>query len=130
QASDVNFQNGDPTKWVIATGPIVSSPEGAAFYPPIIADPNAANAGTIFQGSQSVWRTQDWGGNQAYLEANCPEFTTSAANPACGDFVSIGAPNVLPTLGTVLTVSSLGTRSGGNVAALARTTSNTGTLWV
>jgi hypothetical protein len=90
QASDVNFQNGDPTKWVVSTGPVVSSPEGSNFYMPIIADPNPLKAGTIFLGSQSVWRTQDWGGNQAFLETNCPEFTTSAANPACGDYVRIG----------------------------------------
>jgi hypothetical protein len=124
QANDVNFQNGDPTKWVIASAPIISSPEGAAFYPPIIADPNAAAAGTIFQGSQSVWRTQDWGGDQAYLEANCPEFTTSAAQPGCGDFVRIG-----PAGATDLTLGSLGDRAGGVLAALARTPSDTGTLW-
>ena len=83
---DVNFQNGDPVKWVIASGPIAASGEGAQFYSPIIADP--VGAGTIFQGSLSVWRTQDWAGNQAFLEANCPEFTTSGADPACGDFVA------------------------------------------
>lgn len=125
QANDVNFQNGDPTKWVVVTGPIVSSPEGSAFYPPVIADPHPANWGTIFQGSQSVWRTQDWGGNQAYLEANCPEFTTSAANPACGDFVRIG-----PSGSTDLTAAALGTRAGGTLAAIERTSSDTGTLWV
>jgi len=128
QANDVNFQDGDPSKWVIATGPIISSPEGSQFYPPVIADPNPAAAGTIFQGSNSVWRTQDWGGNQAFLEANCPEFTTSAANPACGDFVRIG-----PGGATSLTASSGDyrgtTRSGGNVAAIQRTTADTGTMW-
>ena len=75
---------------MIISAPILSSPEGSFFYPPIIADPNPATAGSIFQGSFSVWRTQDWGGNQAYLEANCPEFTTSAVQPGCGDFVPIG----------------------------------------
>jgi hypothetical protein len=125
QANDANFQNGDPTKWVVIGGPIASSPESALFYPPVIADPSTANGGTIFQGSKSVWRTQDWGGNQAYLEANCPEFTTDAANPACGDFVPIG-----PSGATNLTSASLGSRAGGNVAALARTASNAGTLWV
>jgi hypothetical protein len=124
---DVNFQNGDPLKWVIASGPIAAGePGGAQFYSPIIADP--ASAGTIFQGSLSVWRTQDWAGNQAFLEANCPEFTTSGADPACGDFVAIG-----PAGATRLTVSAgdyRGTsRSGGNVAAVARTTSDTATLW-
>src|SRR5436190_2552936 len=131
-AHDVNFQNGDPTKWVIASGPIVASGEGfsppAQFYTPIIADPNPAAAGTIFQGSLSVWRTQDSAGNQAFLEANCPEFTTSFANPACGDFVRIG-----PSGATILTTSAGDyrgtTRSGGAVAAVARTASDTGTLW-
>jgi len=125
QASDVNFRNGDPTMWVIATGPIVSSPEGSNFYPPIIADPHPATAKSIFQGSQSVWRTQNWGGDQAYLEANCPEFTTSAANPACGDFVRIG-----PAGASDLTSPTHGTRAGGFVSRIARTASNTGTIWV
>jgi hypothetical protein len=122
---DVNFQNGDPVKWVIASGPIVASGESALFYSPIISDP--VSAGTIFQGSLSVWRTQDWAGNQAFLEANCPEFTTSGANPACGDFVAIG-----PAGATRLTADGgyRGTgRTGGNVAAVARAGSDTATLW-
>ena len=125
-AHDVNFQNGDPVKWVIASGPIRASGEGAQFYSPIIADP--LSAGTIFEGSLSVWRTQDWAGNQAFLEANCPEFTTSSFNAACGDFVPIG-----PAGATRLTVSAADyrgtTRSGGMVAALARASSDTATLW-
>jgi hypothetical protein len=127
QASDVNFRNGDPTKWVVATGAILSSPEGAYFYPPVVADPNPAAAGTIFQGSFSVWRTQDWGGDRGFLEANCPEFTTSAANTACGDFVRIGPPGA-----TDLTAATLGSRAGGAVAWISRSTApgNTGTAWV
>jgi len=129
QANDVNFHDGDPTKWVVASGPIFSSPEGAYFYPPIIADPNPANGGTIFQGSYSVWRTQDWAGNQAFLEANCPEFTSSAADPSCGDFVQIGPPGA-----TSLRSSATygGTRAGGAVAVITRSTAATdvGTLWV
>lgn len=130
-AHDANFRNGDPVYWVIASGPIAASGEGAQFYAPIIADPNTAAAGTIFQGSLSVWRTQDWAGNQAYLEANCPEFFTAFNNPACGDFVQIG-----PTGATNLTASASPTpdyrgvgRTGGNVAALARSAGDTSTLW-
>jgi hypothetical protein len=128
QANDANFQNGQPTKWVIISAPILSSPEGSYFYPPVVADPNPAVAGSIFQGSFSVWRTQDWGGSQAYLEANCSEFTTSAVQPGCGDFVRIGPPGA-----TNLTASTYGTtRAGGAVAAIARSTnaSDTDTLWV
>jgi hypothetical protein len=127
QANDVNFRKGDPTKWVVATGAILSSPEGSYFYPPIVADPNPANGGTIFQGSFSVWRTQDWAGNRDYLEANCSEFTTSAANPACGDFVRIGPPGA-----TDMTSAAYGgTRRGGAVSAIRRSPDpgNTGTVW-
>jgi len=126
QANDVNFRNGDPTKWCVATGPIVNSPESSYFYPPVTADPNPINGGTIFQGSFSVWRTQDWGGPRDYLEANCPEFTTSFLNPACGDFVRIG-----PAGATDLGGAAYGTtRQGEAVAAIERAPSNTGTLWV
>jgi hypothetical protein len=129
QANDVNFRNGDPLYWVIATGPIVSSPEGAAFYPPIIADPHPANGKTIYQGSQSIWRTQNWGGDQAYLEANCPEFTTSAANPACGDFVRIGGAPSTDLTSAAWNVTGTPNRNGGTMAAIARTGADTGTLW-
>jgi hypothetical protein len=133
QFHDANFQNADPSKWVIIGGPIAASPEFSNFYAPIVADPNPASAGTIFQGSQSVWRTQDWGGNQAFLEANCPEFTTSGADPSCGDFVEIG-----PAGATDLTANGdyrgttracvLGVNC--DIAAIERAPSDTGTLWV
>jgi hypothetical protein len=126
---DLNFQNGHPLKWVIGSAPIVISGETAQFYAPIIADPSPAAGKTIFEGAQSVWRTQDWGGDQAFLEANCPEFTTSADQEGCGDFVAIG-----PAGATNLTAGASDyrgmTRSGGSVAAVARTASDTGTLWV
>ncbi len=128
QNHDANFQNGDPTKWVIISAPIAGSVEGSNFYAPIIADPNPASAGTIFQGSQSVWRTQDWGGNQAYLEANCPEFTTSGTQAGCGDFVQIGPVGATDLTGAAYT-NALTPRSGGFVAAVERAKSDTGTLW-
>ena len=92
QANDANFRGGDPSKWVVITGDIVSSPEGAQFYPPVIADPNPATAGSIFQGSQSVWRTQDWGGDPAFLEAHCSEFTTSSADTTAATSSGSGRP--------------------------------------
>jgi hypothetical protein len=122
--TDSNFQNGDPLKWVVISGPLFASGQSSLFYKPIIADPVVP--GTIFVGLQGVFRTQDWGGSQAYLEANCPEFTTSGADPACGDFVQIG--DGVPS--TLLTSSAWGAdRPGGNVAAVERAPSNTSTLW-
>jgi len=125
QANDANFRNGDPTKWVIISAPIISSPEGSLFYPPVVNDPNPAKAGSIFQGSFSVWRTQDWGGDPAYLEANCPEFTASASQPGCGNFVPIG--NGVPS--TQLTAAGWGSKAGGAVAWIARAPQNVGTMW-
>jgi hypothetical protein len=121
--TDSNFQNGDPSKWVVISGPLFASGQSSLFYKPIIADPNVA--GTIFVGLQGVFRTQDWGGSQAYLEANCPEFTTDGADPACGDFVQIG--DGVPS--TLLTSAAWGDRDGGNVAAVERAPGDTSTLW-
>jgi hypothetical protein len=132
QANDVNFRDGAEKYWVVATGPIAASPEGSAFYPPVIADPTAAFAGSIFQGSQSVWRSQDWGGDQSYLEANCSEFTTAFNDPACGDFVRIGSPSDLTSIaygadrrGDLTCPAG----AGGCMAAIERAPSNTGTMW-
>jgi hypothetical protein len=127
QANDANFRGGDPAKWVVITGDIVSSPEGSYFYAPVTADPNPANAGTIYQGSNSVWRTQDWGGDPAFLEANCSEFTTPSDTVACGDFERIG-----PAGHTSLTANDAlyggADRSGTFVAAIERG-SDTSTIW-
>ena len=122
QANDANFRGGDPTKWVIISAPILSSPEASFFYPPIIADPHPAMAGSIFQGSFSVWRTQNWGGDQALSRSECPEFTTSAVKPGCGDFVIIG--NGVPS--TQLTAAAWGNRAGGAVAWIQRTARDIG----
>jgi len=123
--TDANFQNGDPTKWVVISAPFFQ--DTSLFYKPIIADPVVS--GTIFVGLRGVWRTQDWGGDQATLEANCPEFTTPGNQPGCGDFVVIGGANT-PSGPARLTGTFYGAdRSGGNVAAVERAASDTGTLW-
>ena len=90
----------------------------------MIADPNPATAGSIFQGSQSVWRTQDWGGDPAFLEAHCSEFTTASADTELRRLPAIG-----PAGATDLTAASYGTRAGSNVVAIERAASDTGTLW-
>src|SRR5262249_16140110 len=119
--ADSNFQNGDPSQWVGLDGSLFVEPW--ACYKPIFADPIVA--GTIFVGQQSVWRTQDWGGDQTYLETNCPEFTTSGSDAACGDFVIIG--DGIPS--TDLTSSLWGDRSGGTVSAVVRSSTDSSTLW-
>ena len=129
QANDANFQNGNPTKWVVIGGPIAASPEGSNFYPPIIGDPSTSAPQTILQGSRGIWRTQDWGGSQAFLETNCPEFTTAFNNPACGDFVRLGGAPGTNNAGDLEGTFYGAGRTGGVVNAIARTTSNTSTAW-
>src|SRR5438874_7231099 len=89
--TDANFQNGDPTKWVVISGPILQSHERINFYWAELMDPKVS--GTMYTGLQHVWRTLDNGGSQSYLEANCPEFTTPGDDPACGDWVQLGGGN-------------------------------------
>jgi hypothetical protein len=125
QANDGNFRNGDPAFWVEISGPILFSPETSLFYPPIIADPVAG--GTILQGSRGVWRTQDWGGSQAFLETNCPEFGPYA--PTCGDFVRLGAGAGFNNDGDLEGTFYGATRTTGNVNVISRTTSNTNVAW-
>jgi hypothetical protein len=131
QAHDVNFRNGNPAFWVIASAPIFNSPETSFFYPPIINDPLAIP--TIFEGSRHVWRTQDWAGGQAFLETNCPEFTTSAGNPICGDFVPLGGAAGLNNSGdlggTVYGADRRPATASRQVNVIARTTSNTNIAW-
>ena len=133
--TDANFENGDPTKWVIISAPLVNSGEAVGFYWPEIGDPNPpTGAHPIFSGLQHVWRSWAFGAGAnptavpqnttpdiANYEANCPEFTTSGAQVGCGDFQPIGGD---------LTGSSYGSdRTGGAVSWIARNKADHGTLW-
>src|SRR5207244_12938634 len=75
--------------------------------------------GTTCGGLCAVWRAEDNGGPQAYLDQHGNEFTGDAPS-GCGDWVTVGPS---------LTSSALGTRAGGYVAATERAPSDTGTLW-
>ncbi|HSC51004.1 MAG TPA: hypothetical protein VLD16_12145, partial [Gaiellaceae bacterium] len=138
---DVNFENGDPTKWVISTGNIQAAGETATFYWPQIADPNPP-AGThpIFQGFWHVWRSWAFGAGHvsvpqqttpdiAGYEANCPEFVTSGANPACGDYQPMGGAAGHNTPGDLTGTVYGADRTGGNVSWIARDAADHGTLW-
>jgi len=110
------------TGWNWIGDPGSASGENMSFYIPLITDPRVV--GTWFFGAQHVWRTQDNGGDRAFLESNCNEFFGTFTDP-CGDWVPIGAD---------LTSTSFGTDkqpgSAGYIVALGRTTNDNGTLWV
>ena len=125
---DVNYNGNDPTSWLwIGDRFIVNFPESLRFYAPAIPDPNVTK--TIFVGAQRVWRTQNAGGDRAFLEAHC--------NTAVGEFPSdllytgaCGSPADWSPLGaSTLTGATFGaTKSGSNLSSLARSKDG-GTMW-
>jgi hypothetical protein len=134
---DVNFHyssspflagyRGDETGWDWISDPFFSgagASEGRSFYIPIIHDPVVS--GTLFTGLEHVWRTQDNGGPQAFLDTNCNRFVGNFAAP-CGDWVAIGQK---------LTSNAFGSDKnppGQYIVATSRPpapSSDTGTLWV
>ena len=119
-ALDVNFRGTDTLGWNFVSDPLFSSGEAASFYAPVLADP--VLDGSWFIGLQRVWRTQDNGGSQAYLETHCNEFFGDFT-VQCGDWVPLGGPT--------LTGSAYGTSKGGSyVVAISRAPSRGSPLWV
>ena len=129
---DVNYNDVDPTSWLwIGDRFIVNFPESQRFYAPVLADPLVSK--TIFVGAQSVWRTQNAGGDRAFLEAHC--------NTAIGEFPSdllytglCGDPASWPKLGTSTLTNSgasspYGTTKGGNTLSSLARGRDGGTMW-
>ena len=115
---DVNFRSGAVTGWDFVSDTMLASGEASEFYIPAIADPLAS--GTIFAGLQHVWRTQDDGGAQAYLDQHCNEYTGDFS-VTCGDFVPMGRDLTSKTFGA--------DRTGGAVVLISRDSNDLGTLW-
>ena len=119
-AMDVNFNETDVLGWNWVSDPLFASGEAASFYAPVLSDP--VLNGTWFVGLQRVWRTQNNGGDRAYLETHCNEFFGDFA-VQCGDWVPLG--------GSTLTGAAYGTDKGGSyVVAIARAPSAASPLWV
>ncbi len=118
---DVNFKGSDPAGWDLVTDPLSASKEGASFYIPMLAAPGLS--GTMFAGLEHVWRTNDSGGPQAYLDQHCNEQTGDFKSP-CGDWVPLGSDS--------LTSTAFGadkSGSGSYVVALGQAPGNENILW-
>jgi hypothetical protein len=116
---DVNFSDGDTIDWNWIADPIVGDP--SQFYIPILSDPKVS--ATMYAGTVWAYRTKTQGlGSMSVAEfrSHCNEFTGDFT-VTCGDWATLGPLR--------LTSARFGTRSGGNVAALSRTTGDTSTLW-
>jgi hypothetical protein len=115
---DVNFDNGDFEKWIWTGDPLG---QAAEFYAPVISDPVVSK--TLFAGTQTVFRTKTAGlGSRTIAEAQaiCNEWT-GTFTAECGDWAQLGP--------TRLTNAALGSRAGGNMAAIERTTDDTSSAW-
>lgn len=122
---DVNFRGADPRGWDYISDPLINSGEAASFYTPFVADPRVA--GTVFDGLQHIWRTTDNGGDRAYLDLHCNEFTGDfAADKPCGDWTPLGGKKG-DLSGTAWGTDNAG--AGNYVVAITRAPSTTGTLW-
>lgn len=136
-----NFRNGELARWVRTDDPIRSSTERESITQSTgrqFITFDTANPDTQFTGFQHVWRTQNNGGNQVFLEATCL-VSGGTASLVCGDWVPLGV--VYPFLAGTnpdspsrkpgdLTNDFYGRdRIGGLIVAAERTPADAGTLW-
>jgi hypothetical protein len=120
---DTNFHGNYSLGWDWISDPLIISylnGETWAFYPPLINDP--VKHGYEFTGGQYVWRTQDNGGPQAYLDQHCNEYFGDF-QAFCGDWVKM-SPNL--TVGAADPFS----KGGAYISAVERAPNDTQTMWV
>jgi hypothetical protein len=119
-STEVNFNNGNYPDWIWTADPIYP---GGEFYAPVIVDPTVSK--TMFAGNnRTAYRTKTAGlGALTIAEAqlHCNTWTGDFA-VTCGDWAELGVVR--------LTSATWGDRSGGNMAAIQRTTGDTSTSWV
>jgi hypothetical protein len=119
-AIDVNFQGASTLGWDFIGDPLFASGEQSSFYVPLVADPVRNSA--WFVGMERVWRTQDNGGSQSYLDRHCNEFFGDFT-VQCGDWVPLGVNR--------LTGGAYGSdKSGSYLVAIARAPALGTPLWV
>ncbi|HEU4942286.1 MAG TPA: hypothetical protein VFT18_03415 [Gaiellaceae bacterium] len=126
QQGDVNFRGNDPQWWSWIFDPILFSPEASGFYIPFTADPVVSK--TAFAGSESVWRTQNAGGDKDFLENHCnvlggsrSDALNTGVDSGCGDWEKLGQGSLITG-----TAADKGT---GYVVAIERARTNADTVW-
>ena len=120
---DVNFRGNDPVGWNWIGDPMYYSKEQRSFYVSALSDP--VRPGYMYIGMEHVWRTTDNGGDQAYLEEHCNEFTGDFAQiRGCGDWKKVGGG---PSNGN-LTAAVWGDRAGQFISVIERG-ADRNTLW-
>lgn len=137
-----NFRNGDSSMWVRTDDTIRAAGERATITTSTgrqFLTFDHVNPDTQFTGFQHIWRTQNNGGPQAFLEANCRFPSGAVAGVSCGDWQPLGvvypfASQTTPASSSRkpgdLTSDIYGTdREGGIIVAAERSVLDGGTLW-
>jgi hypothetical protein len=136
-----NFRNGDQTRWVRIGDPITGAGERATITASTgrqFITFDLVNPDTQFTAFQHVWRTQNNGGVQTFLETNC-RTSGAVAGSTCGDWRPLGVAYPFPAGSTASSSSRApgdltsdlygGDRIGGMIVAAERTPADAGTLW-
>lgn len=137
-----NFRSADQSMWVRTDDPIRNANERATVTAStgrqfLVFD--RVNPDTQFTGFQHIWRTQNNGGPQSFLETNCRFPNGAVSGASCGDWLPLGVAYPFAT-GTTpdstsrqpgdLTSTFYGSdRVGGIIVAAERSTADAGTLW-
>ena len=130
QANNANFQNGEPTKWVIISAPIFNSPEGAFFYPPVVADPHTGERRHDLPGLLQRVAHTGLGRQSGVPRSELPGVhDRRPAKPAAETSFQSDRPGATDLTDT-FAVHYGADRRGSAVAWIQRTPSNTGTAWV
>lgn len=138
----VNFRNADQSMWVRTDDPIRAADERATITTSTgrqFLTFDRVNPDTQFTGFQHIWRTQNNGGPQSFLEANCRFPTGSVSGVSCGDWQPLGVVYPFAAQSTPsstsrkpgdLTSDIYGSdREGGIIVAAERSVADGGTLW-
>jgi len=138
----VNFRNGDQTRWSRIDDPITAAGERATVTASTgrqFITFDRINPDTQFTAFQHVWRTQNNGGDQTYLETNCRFPSGAVAGATCGDWRPLGvtypfaagsnANSVSRQPGDLTSSFYDSDRAGGIIVAAERAASDAGTLW-
>lgn len=138
----VNFRSADQSMWVRTDDPIRASNERATVTSSTgrqFLTFDRVNPDTQFTGFQHIWRTQNNGGPQSFLEANCRFPTGAVSGVSCGDWQPLGVAYPFASQSTPdstsrkpgdLTSDFYGAdRVNGIVVAADRSEADGGTLW-
>jgi hypothetical protein len=136
-----NFRNGSLQFWARTDDPITTSGERTTITQSTgrqFITFDRARPDTQFTGFQHVWRTQNNGGSQSFLETNC-RLSAPVSGAFCGDWLPLGVsypfangttPDATPRKPGDLTSDFYGRdRTGGMIVAAERSSADGGTLW-